>query len=96
MCLDWDDGNTHKIKQRFTKDEVEEFFNQDLFIIEDKNHSSIEQRYIAVGSGPDKRSMFVCFTIRFDKIRVISARFMRKKEAKTYEKIKEGTKTKKQ
>lgn len=86
--FDWDDGNISKIRSRFEILEVEEFFNQDLYIISDKGHSIKEERFIATGEGPEQKPMFVCFTIRGNKIRVISARFMRLKEAKKYEEFK--------
>jgi uncharacterized DUF497 family protein len=88
VSFDWDQGNVTKIKQRFNLEEVEEFFSQELFVIEDKIHSSDEQRFIATGLGPKNKPMFVCFTLRAEKIRVISARFMKANEARRYEKFK--------
>ena len=89
MEFDWDDGNTHKIRKRFEIEVIEIFFKQELFVIQDHSHSIHEVRYIAVGYGPKNKPMFVCYTHRANKIRVISARFMRRKEAERYEKFKE-------
>jgi uncharacterized DUF497 family protein len=86
--FDWDEGNIEKILRRFTIIEVEDFFGQTLHVIEDVVHSKIERRLIATGAGPNKRPMFVCFMLRSNKIRVISARFMKAKEAEKYEKFK--------
>ena len=88
--FDWDEGNKSKILSRFEIQIVEEFFNQDLTIIADKQHSIEEERYIATGQRPRNKPMFVCFTIRANKIRVISARFMSRKEAIKYEKFKKS------
>ena len=90
--FEWDEGNTLKIQSRFKIQEVEYFFYQELFIIEDKLHSMTEKRHIATGLGPGNKPMFVCFTIRGDKIRVISARFMSPKEASKSEEFKKSFK----
>lgn len=88
MEFDWDKGNLHKISERFEISDVETFFKQELFVIQDESHSIKEIRYIAVGLGPGNKPMFVCYTFRGHKIRVISARFMSNKEAIRYEKFK--------
>ena len=86
--FEWDEGNLPKIQKRFKVSEVEKFFDQSLFMIEDKEHSMTENRFIAIGYGPLNKPMFVCFTFRQNKIRVISARYMRAKEVAAYEKQK--------
>jgi uncharacterized DUF497 family protein len=88
--FDWDEANKAKILKRFELHIVEEFFNQDLFIIADKQHSLNEERFIAIGEGRLSKPMFVCFTMRSSKIRVISARFMKEKEATKYEEFKKS------
>ncbi len=88
MEFDWDDGNSSKIRLRFSLEEVEQFFSQDLIELPDKHHSFMEERIIAVGKGQTGRPMYVCFTLREGKIRVISARFMGLKEAQKYETFK--------
>jgi len=87
--FDWDEGNQSKIKSRFSIEDVEQFFAQDLYVIHDTAHSKNEDRMIAVGQGPNNKPMFVCYTLRGSKIRVISARYMSIKEAKRYEAFKE-------
>lgn len=88
MEFDWDEVNLKKLTSRFSLKELEDFFEQDLIVIPDYVHSRIEPRLIAVGIGPDQRYMFICYTLRKDKIRLISARYMRKKEYLRYEKFK--------
>jgi uncharacterized DUF497 family protein len=92
MLFEWDKGNINKILKRFPIEEIETFFQQELMVISDPDHSQIEDRFIAVGISKASKPMFVCFTIRNAKIRVISARFMRPKEAAKYEKFKEAFK----
>ena len=92
MVFEWDDGNIKKILRRYQLKEVEEFFDQEIFVITDPTHSKVELRFIAVGLSSKGKPMFVCFTLRNSKIRVISARFMRTKEALRYESFKESKK----
>jgi len=73
-------------------DEIEEFFGQEVMVTEDREHSREESTMIAAGLSRGKRPMFVAFTLRFRGklkfIRVISARYMHKKERELYENIK--------
>ena len=91
--FDWDNGNTKKVQSRLSINEVEVFFYQTLSVKADVEHSKTEPRFIAAGYSEKKKPMFVCFTFReiagVLKIRVISARYMHKKEAKAYEVFKE-------
>ena len=87
--FDWDDGNILKneIKHNLKWQTIEElFFNELLVVVEDKKHSDkIECRCLALGYVDDGRLISVIFTKRDNKIRVISARAMSKKERKFYE-----------
>ncbi len=84
IIFDWDAGNKDKnfIKHHVTNEECEEVFfdphkrilNQALY------EGDKETRYILVGFTRQKRALFVVFAIRKDKIRVISARDLNKKE----------------
>jgi len=82
--FDWDQGNRQKNWEKHQVDyrECEEvFFNQPLLIHEDTKHSSQEKRYYVLGRSDTGRLLFLVFTIRNNKIRVISARDQsRKKE----------------
>lgn len=84
----WDHGNERKSSDKHcvSKEEAEQvFFNQPLFLLEDKGHSQNEMRLHALGMTDSNRKIHITFTIREDSIRVISARPMHKKERKNYE-----------
>jgi hypothetical protein len=91
----WDKGNIEKNwkKHGVQKNECEEvFFNLPLLIGDDIKHSKKEKRYYILGQTDSGRELFIVFTLRNEKVRVISARDMSKKEKKTYyEKIKRDT-----
>jgi uncharacterized DUF497 family protein len=82
-AFDWDKGNIKKNweRHRVSYIECEEvFFNTPLIVKEDKPHSAIEDRYYVLGKTDNERLLFVVFTLRNNKIRVISARDMKKRE----------------
>ena len=86
--FDWDEGNKQKNCERHGVDytECEEvFFNKPLLISEDTKHSFQEKRYYVLGRSDRGRALFLVFTIRNNKIRVISARDQSKKERQIYE-----------
>lgn len=85
--FDWDEGNQDKnwLKHQVSNGECEEvFFNVPLLVADDDKHSQIEQRYFALGKTNDGRTLFLSFVIRTDKIGVISARDMNRKERRIY------------
>jgi uncharacterized DUF497 family protein len=87
--FEWDEGNIDKNwrKHEVTNKESEQvFFNQPLLINIDKKHSTLEQRFHALGQTEKGRKLFVAFTLRKEKIRVISARDQNKIERREYEK----------
>jgi len=88
--FDWDEGNTRKNeKHGVTMAEAEQtFFNAPLLVLEDSKHSNKETRFHALGKTDDKRLLHITFTVRHngEKIRVISARDMHRKERVIYEK----------
>ena len=85
----WDKGNLdknwrkHKVK---TKECEEIFFDENKKIAKDKLHSNGEKRLIILGKTKKRRLLYLVFTMRNKKIRVISARDTNKKERKLYEK----------
>ena len=84
----WDDGNAtkHWEKHDVSQAECEQvFFNQPLVVKRDKRHSGAEARHYALGKTDADRLLFVCFTVRGDLVRVISARNMTSKEIRRYE-----------
>ena len=86
--FDWDEGNKDKNWDKHQVDfrECEEvFFNQPLLIYEDIKHSFQEKRYYVLGRSDSNRMLFLVFTLRNNKIRVISARDQSKNERMIYE-----------
>jgi len=87
--FDWDAGNERKNQDKHgvSKYEAEQvFFNTPLLLLDDEKHSESEQRLHAFGKTDAARLLHVTFTIRKNKVRVISARDMHRKEKKVYEK----------
>ena len=85
--FDWDQGNIEKnwVDHRVTPQEAEQvFFNTPLVLADDKKHSRTEKRCFVLGQTDEDRALFVAFTIRKGRIRVISARDMNRKERKVY------------
>lgn len=87
--LDWDDGNARKNeKHGVSMAEAEQvFFTDPLLLLEDAKHSQRESRIHTLGKTDGERVLHITFTLRHneEKIRVISARDMHKKERKIYE-----------
>ncbi|HEX9757095.1 MAG TPA: BrnT family toxin [Nitrospiria bacterium] len=90
--FEWDKHNSEKIwqKHRVTPSECEEgFFNRPLIVKDDTKHSEKESRYYSLGHSDSGRLLFNVFTVRRDKIRVISARNVNHKERKVYKSYEE-------
>ena len=56
----------------------------------DDRHSDREQRYVALGETNEGRLLFVSFTVRGGKARIISTRPMSRKERVIYEEAKKA------
>lgn len=85
--FDWDVGNVEKnlVFHLVTPQEAEQvFFNQPLIAADDSKHSHNEKRYFVLGQTDEDRELFIAFTIRNKRIRVISARDMSRRERKVY------------
>jgi len=85
--FDWDEGNIHKNweRHRVTPEEAEEvFFNDPLVVRGDTRHSKTEKRYYALGQTNTGRYLFLAFTLRGTRLRVVSIRDMNRKERTTY------------
>lgn len=95
LSFQWDPGNTEKnlTKHSVSSQEAEEVFAAKPFIThQDIIHSSEkEQRFQGLGQTKSGRKLFVAFTIRERKIRVISIRDMKKKERISYERFEADT-----
>lgn len=86
--FDWDAGNREKNwqKHRVSTGECEEvFFNLPLLLGDSPGRSESETRYLALGQTNAGRLIFIAFTVRDEKIRVISARDMSEKERGFYD-----------
>ena len=88
--FDWDEGNARKNeKHGVSMAEAEQvFFNAPLLVLEDIKHSRKELRFHALGKTNKVRFLHITFTLRDadEKIRVVSARDMHRKERAIYEK----------
>lgn len=86
--FEWDKGNREKSvrKHEVSNEECEEaFFDYNKEIQKDSLHSINEERYVLLGQTKQNRLLYIIFTIRKDKIRIISARDINKKERDLYE-----------
>jgi uncharacterized DUF497 family protein len=88
--FEWDGGNARKNeKHGVSMAEAEQvFFNMPLLVLEDIKHSMREIRFHALGKTDKVRLLHITFTLRHagEKIRIISARDMHRKERVIYEK----------
>ena len=85
--FDWSGGNAKKNWQshQVTPLEAEQvFFNTPLLCGADAEHSQKESRFYVLGQTDEGRELFVAFTLRGKRLRVISARNMSRKERRIY------------
>lgn len=86
--FDWDD---HKAKTNLAKHDVTfsegvTIFNDEFVAtMPDPDHSTNEERYIAIGMSVKGRLLVVCFTEREPKTRIVSCRPATPAERKTHE-----------
>jgi uncharacterized DUF497 family protein len=89
LKFDWDQWNIQKneIKHGISSLEAESmFFDESLVIFNDIKHSTKkEKRWIAYGQSNKNRILMTAFTIRRNKIRIISSRQASEKEREIYE-----------
>ena len=85
--FDWDSANVEKNweRHRVMPEEAEDvFFHDPLVVRSDSRHSQQEKRYFALGQTSRGRLLFVAFTVRRDRIRVVSVRDMNRTEKGFY------------
>lgn len=84
----WDKGNIGKnLKHNVEDKEAEEvFLDENRFIFKDKVHLDGEERFRILGKTQKGRLLFIAFTMRRKKIRIISVRDINRKEVPLYEK----------
>jgi uncharacterized protein len=81
--FEWDKGNIDKSfkKHGVTPNESEEvFLDKDILLFEDVKYSKQEERFGAIGRITKGDILFLAFTVRKNKIRIISVRQANKKE----------------
>jgi uncharacterized DUF497 family protein len=87
--FDWDKGNFEKNlkKHHVTTQEAEELFANEPLVARRNDHHSTggEERIQALGKTKAGRRLFIAFTLRNHKIRVISIRDMTPQEEQAYE-----------
>lgn len=83
----WDNANERKIwlKHKISIREAEQPFFNVYFTEPDTGHSQKEQRFTLIGVTNSAQVLFIVFTIRNKRIRIISARPASKKERLLYE-----------
>lgn len=89
LSFEWDKGNKDKNFRKHNvsiKDAEDVFNNEPKFFFIDKKHSSREKRIGLFGRTDNDRKLSIVFTVRGDKVRIITARDMSKKERSAYEK----------
>lgn len=87
--FEWDEANKSKIwlKHKVSAEECEEAFVAEHVLRQpDELHSGKEDRHILISKTKKSKFLFIVFTVRKNKVRVISARGMHKKEINYYEK----------
>lgn len=86
LAFEWDAGNRQKnlLKHRVSTTECEEvFFDAHKRMIRQAFRPAggrQERRYILIGRTSERRALYVVFTMRGGRIRVISARDLNRKE----------------
>ena len=87
--FEWDEWNVEKnrLAHNVMPEEQEQvFLDQDKLIFEDTSHSlPDERRFILIGKTALGRSLYIAYTTRNGKVRIISARDLNKKEANLIE-----------
>ena len=85
--FEWDEGNIGKNKKHKVEDveSEESFFDVGKKIFKDEIHSAQEQRHRIIGKTKKGRLLFIVFTKRKNKIRIILARDINRKEIYLYE-----------
>jgi len=95
LLFDWDKWNIEKnlLKHKVTWQECEQvFFNKPIVEAIPLIRKEQEQRFYALGITDKQRKLTIIFTLRKNKLRVISARDMSRKERRAYdEKIEKGS-----
>ena len=88
LSFDWDTGNIDKNYEKHgisTNAAEEPFTDPDLLTFPDPTHSKSENRYHLLGKTEQNDILLITYTLRGEKIRIISARIANKNERRFYE-----------
>ena len=88
MKFEWDETKAASGQQKhgITFEEASTVFDDPLGVIfDDEWHSDEEPREILIGQSRQNRLLLVCFTTRYEAVRLISARPATKQERQDYE-----------
>ena len=86
--FEWDEANSDKNwrSHAVTRAEAEQAFaNAPVLVTEDVAHSQDEARFALLGRTGGNRRLFVAFTVRRNRVRIISARPMSRRERRRYD-----------
>ena len=87
--FDWDQWNLQKNETKHGVSTLEAesvFFDPNYVLFLDEKHSSkFENRYIIFGKSSEHRVLMIGFTLRYGRVRIITARSASKKERIIYE-----------
>jgi uncharacterized DUF497 family protein len=87
MHFEWDAGKSraNRVKRRVTFEEAMSCFYDPMQIaFDDPDHSDSEGRELLVGRSIRQRLLIVCYTIRGQRVRIISAHRTTRAEAGAY------------
>ncbi len=88
LAFDWDQWNVQKneAKHGVSRLEAESAFHDERYkLFEDIHHSSTrEKRYVLYGKSIENRVLMVGFTLRRNRVRIITARPASRKERRVY------------
>jgi len=88
MEFEWDVTKAHQNleKHEVSFEEGTDVFDDDLSLaVPDPDHSTSENRFLIFGLSKQQNHLVVSFTDRGDRIRIISARRMSRREIQAYE-----------
>lgn len=85
-AFEWDSGNSDKnwVRHRVSREECEQIF-RNRPVVGGSVYAGSELRHFALGTTDSGRRLFVVFTVREQRVRVISARDMSPQERRNYE-----------
>lgn len=81
--FDWDEGNKAKVIKRLSVEVAQSAFLGEPLVFFDEKHSEKEPRWFLMNV-VNGRAVALVFTVRNNKIRIVSARYMHRREVGKY------------